>query len=488
VKEMDIPVSVGPMNEGERIRKPDMYVELAGPKSYGFELVKVVDSASDKVEVIGDDLDKIEEGCRVPFAVIVNVSGDGLEEDLEGVLERRVHEFFNYIEGVMHLNQRDNIWIRISKDAFNKGLRLKHIGEVLKEMFKGEFPFIKHVDVKIITDPEKVKEELEKAKEIYAERDERTRNIHEEDVDVFYGCIMCQSFAPTHVCVITPDRPALCGGINYLDARAAAKIDPEGPIFEIPKGECLDDVKGIYQGVNDIVCSKSQGAIESVALHSALEKPCTSCGCFEAIAFYIPEVDGFGIVHRAYKGETPIGVPFSSLAGQCSGGQQVEGFCGISIAYMKSPKFLQADGGWKRIVWMPKDLKEKVIDAISEDLRDKIATEEDVSNIDELQKFLKERNHPVVENWSSISEESKVEVEESVELDESVESKVEGSKEVGVEYVTPVPSEGEITVPTISLPGGFMGLPPNVKIVLKNVIIQVEELVIMRENEDKKSK
>ncbi|ADG13881.1 CO dehydrogenase/acetyl-CoA synthase complex, beta subunit [Methanocaldococcus infernus ME] len=415
VSEFKIPVSVGPMNEGERIRKPDMYVELAGPKSFGFELVKVVDNAEDKVEVIGKELDEMKEGERYPFAIIVKVSGDNLEEELEGVLERRIHEFFNYIEGVMHLNQRDQIWIRIGKESFKKGLRLKHIGEVVKQLFKEEFPFIKSCEVTIITDPEKIKEELEKAKEIYKKRDERTRALKEEDVDVFYGCIMCQSFAPTHVCVITPDRPALCGGINYLDARAAAKIDPNGPIFEIPKGECLDETLGVYSGVNEVVSERSQGSVESFCLHSALNNPCTSCGCFEAVVFYIPEVDGFGVVHRNFKGETPLGLPFSSIAGQCSGGKQVPGFVGVSIGYMMSPKFLQGDGGWKRVVWLPKELKERVKEAIPEELYDKIATEEDVSSVDELIKFLKEKGHPIVE---SLGKEEVEEVKEEKEEEE----------------------------------------------------------------------
>ena len=65
--------------------------------------------------------------------------------------------------------------------------------------------------------------------------------IHDEDVDLFYGCSLCQSFAPTSVCVITPDRIALCGAINWFDGRAAAKVDPEGPQFAIEKGECLDE-------------------------------------------------------------------------------------------------------------------------------------------------------------------------------------------------------------------------------------------------------
>ena len=438
VTEFDIPVSVGPMNEGERVRGPDMYVELAGPKSYGFELVKVVDKAEDKVEIIGKDIDEMEEGSRNPFAIIVKVSGEKLEEDLEGVLERRIHEFFNYIEGVMHLNQRDQIWIRINKEAFNKGLRLKHIGEVIKQLFKEHFPIIEKCDVILITDPDKVKEELEKAREIYKKRDEKTKSIREEDVDVFYGCIMCQSFAPTHVCVITPDRPSLCGSINYLDARAAAKIDPNGPIFEIPKGECLDEKLGVYAGVNEVVKEKSQGSVEEMALHSALTNPCTSCGCFEAIVFYIPDVDGFGVVDRKFRGETPFGLPFSSLAGQCSGGKQVPGFVGISIAYMKSPKFLQGDGGWERVVWLPKELKERVKDAIPAELYDKIATEEDAKTTDELIKFLKEKGHPIVKKTEEeVVEEEKEEIKTTEEEKEGI--------EVG-ELITKLAREGGIQI------------------------------------------
>ncbi|CAB3288899.1 Acetyl-CoA decarbonylase/synthase complex subunit beta 2 [Methanocaldococcus lauensis] len=468
----DIPVSVGPMNEGERVRGPDMYVELAGPKSYGFELVKVVENAEDKVDVIGKDLDEMEEKGRYPFAIIVKVSGSNLEEDLEGVLERRVHEFINYIEGVMHLNQRDQIWIRINKNSFNKGLRLKHIGNVIQRLFKAEFPFIEKCDVILITDAEKVKEELEKAREIYKKRDEKTKSIRDEDVDVFYGCVMCQSFAPTHVCIITPDRPALCGGINYLDARAAAKIDPNGPIFEVPKGELIDEKLGIYSGVNEVVKEKSQGAIEEVSLHSALVNPCTSCGCFEAVVFYIPEVDGFGVVHRGFKGETPVGIPFSSLAGQCSGGKQVPGFLGVSIAYMMSPKFLQGDGGWERIVWLPKELKERVKDAIPKDLYDKIATEEDISNTDELINFLKEKGHPCIKRIDVGSE--TIEEKEAVE---STEIEEEHRDVEGIE------------IPTMTLPGTFAGLPPGIKIVLYNAVIKAEKIVITKENlENKKNK
>jgi len=456
VAEYDVPVSVGPMNEGERIRKPDMYVELAGPKSYGCELVLIKKDGEDGVEIVGEDIDSVEEGSTMPFAIVVEVAGEGLEEDIAGVLERRIHEFFNYIEGVMHLNQRDNVWIRISKDAFNKGLRLKHIGEVIRVLFKEHFPIIEKCHVKIITDPEKVKETVEMARGIYKKRDERARSLSEEDVDVFYGCIMCQSFAPTHVCIITPDRPSLCGSINYFDARAAAKMDPEGPIFAVEKGRCLDENLGIYEGVNNTVQNTSGGAIEEFALHSALVKPCTSCGCFEAIVFYIPEVDGFGVVHRHFKGETPYGMKFSAIAGQCSGGKQVEGFVGIAIEYMRSPKFLQGDGGWNKIVWLPAELKERVIDAIPEDLRDKIATEKDVSSIEELQKFLTERGHPVVKGK---------------EKEDTSDDVVEERETTTEEPIAPTPCG--ITVSPISL------IPPNTKVVLKGIVLKAKEIVIL---------
>nr|WP_232210866.1 acetyl-CoA decarbonylase/synthase complex subunit alpha/beta [Methanothermococcus okinawensis] len=469
VAEIDIPVSVGPMNEGERVRGPDMQVELAGPKSYGCEIVLVNENAKNGVEIIGNDIDGIEEGSRIPFAIVIEISGKGLESDIEGVLERRVHEFLNYIEGVMHLNQRDQVWIRINKDAYNKGLRLRHIGEVLINLFKESFPIIENCNVKLITEPEKVKEAIEMAQSRYKERDARARALSEDDVDTFYGCVMCQSFAPTHVCIITPDRPSLCGSISYFDARAAAKIDPEGPIFEVPKGECLDEKLGIYDGVNKVVQEKSGGAVEEFALHSAMIKPCTSCGCFEAIVFYIPEVDGFGVVHRHFKGETPYGLPFSAIAGQCSGGKQVEGFVGISVEYMRSPRFLKGDGGWNKIVWLPEELKEKVKDAIPKKLRDKIATEKDISNTEELKKYLMDKKHPVIEK---LEEHDKI--EDKIETEEKP---VDISK-----------SKTELTVPTISLPAGFGGLPSNMKIILKNVVIKAEELVITREDLKTKSK
>ena len=462
----DIPVDVSVIYEGERVRRKDMYVELGGPKiKEKFELARVKKPEEVKdgeTIIIGPDLKDLEEGKSYPFGILVEISGSQLEEDLEGVIERRIHEYMNYVEGLMHLNQRYDIWIRVSKKSFNKGLNsFKYVGKVLYRLFKSELPIIEKMQVTFITDPEKVKELYQEALKIYDARDARARGLTDEEVDTFYGCALCQSFAPTHVCVITPQRYSNCGAISWFDGRAAARIDPKGPIFPIKKGECIDPWRGEYTGVNENAKKRSMGEVTRVWLYTAFGYPHTSCGCFEAIAFYIPEVDGLGIVHRGFRGVTVNGLPFSTMADSAAGGRQVDGFHGISIEYMRSPKFLQADGGYKRVVWMPKEVKERVKDFIPKELVDKIATEEDAKTIDELKAFLKERNHPVVERWKAMEEEAEKAVEEAAPEE--------------VSEMIPV-----ATAPTLPITAG------GVKIILKNAKIFAKKVIIQSMKREKK--
>jgi acetyl-CoA decarbonylase/synthase complex subunit beta len=458
----DIPVDVGVIYEGERIRKHQMQVELGGPKvEEKFEVVKSrpMDEVEDeKITVIGPDLKDLEPGGRYPYGIWIEVAGKEVEEELEGVIERRVHEFCNYIEGFMHLNQRYDIWLRLSKKSFERGLNsFKVIGKVLHKLFKSDLPFIEKIQTTFFTDPEKVKEMRKKAIEIYGARDARARGLKDEDVEEFYGCNLCQSFAPTHSCIITPQRYANCGAISWFDGRAAARVDPKGPIFKIEKGECLDAFKGEWSGANKSLKENTMGEITRVQLYTAQHKPeqdlypHTSCGCFEAIAFYIPEVDGLGIVDRGFKERTVNGLPFSTMADATAGGRQVDGFHGLSIEYMRSPKFLQVDEGWNRIVWMPSSVKERVKDFIPKEVVDKIATENDVSTIDELKGFLEKTAHPIVETWKAIPVEVTPEVEE-------------------------VEAEAALEVPVSGVPiaaGGF-------KIILKDAKIHAKKVIIRR--------
>ncbi|MCX6004267.1 MAG: CO dehydrogenase/CO-methylating acetyl-CoA synthase complex subunit beta [Chloroflexi bacterium] len=395
------PVDIGPQYEGEVIRKTDMRIEFGGPNVRSkFELVAIKEPAEivhEKVEVVGPDIAEFPEESSQPIALLVEIGGSRLEKDIEPVLERRLHLYLNYIEGVYHMNQRQDIWIRLRKDSFNKGLNsLKILGDMLIFLYSSEIDIIEKIQVTFITDGSKVEELLPRAMQVYGARDEKARGLREADVEEFYSCALCQSFAPTHICCITPERIANCGAINWFDGKAAYQLDPEGPIQAVKKGEILDAVRGEYTGANQLALEKSMGAYNKVYLHSAFAYPHTSCGCFQAICFYIPEVDAFGIVHRDFEGDTVIGAPFTTLAGDTSGGRQVEGFLGIALEYLRSPSFLKADGGWYRIVWMPQIIKELFRDACPMDLYDKIATENDVHNVEELVEFLDRVEHPWV--------------------------------------------------------------------------------------------
>jgi acetyl-CoA decarbonylase/synthase complex subunit beta len=401
-----IPVDVGLVHEGERVRKNDMQVELGGPSEpEKCEIVRVrpADQITDgAIHIIGPDLAAMEEGRHYPVGILVEIAGGKVETDLEGVIERRIHEYCNYIEGFMHLNQRYDIWIRVSKKSFQKGLNsLRFVGMVMHELFKNELPILEKVQITFITDREKIKPLYQEALGIYEARDARARGLSDKDVDLFYGCALCQSFAPTHVCVITPQRYANCGAISWFDGRAAAGIDPKGPIYAIEKGECLDPEKGEYTGVNESAKKRSMGEISRVYLYSAFGYPHTSCGCFEGIAFYIPEVEGFGIVLRGFRDVTVNGLAFSTMADSTAGGRQVDGFHGISIEYMRSSMFMHADGGYDRVVWMPSETKERLQDFIPASVYPAIATEKDVKDITELKEFLLNHHHPVVGRWTA---------------------------------------------------------------------------------------
>jgi acetyl-CoA decarbonylase/synthase complex subunit beta len=454
----DIPVEVGVIYEGQRIRRNDMYVEFGGPdikQKFELAIVRKPEQVEDgKVTIVGPDIKDMEQGKSYPLGILIEVSGPTLEPELEGVVERRIHAYSNFIEGFMHLNQRYDIWLRLSKKAFQKGLNsFEYIGKVLQRLFKSELPIIHKMQVTFITDPQKVNKLHAEAMRIYDGRDARARGLKDEEVDKFYGCALCQSFAPTHVCVITPQRYSNCGAISWFDCRAAANVDPKGPVFAIEKGQQMDSRKGEYTGVNEAVKKKSLGEVTRVELYTAFGHPHTSCGCFEGVAFFIPEADGFGIVNRAYKDVTVNGLAFSTLADSTAGGRQIDGFHGISIEYMRSPKFLQADGGWNRVVWMPKEVKDRVKTFIPADVVDKIATEENAKTIDELKVFLREQDHPVVANWKP--EETPVE---------------EGAPTEPVAEAQAIPVATVSTLPITA--GGYKIILKDAKIYAKKVIIR----------------
>lgn len=408
VDKIDIPVPYSAAFEGERVRKEQMYVQFGGQKSVSFELVrmKALDDVKDgKVELIGPDIDGMDEGKTYPLGIIVDVAGRKMEEDFEPVLERQIHRFLNYAMGVFHIGQRDMNWVRISKDAAKAGLRIKDFGKILHAKFHNEYAnIVDKVAVMLFTTGEYVDKNLIEAKKVYKARDERIENMTDDSVDTFYSCLLCTSFAPNHVCVISPERMGLCGAVSWLDAKAAYEITPTGGNKPIKRQKDIDQRKGVWEGVNEFVYNNSNQTIDRLSLYSLMDSPMSACGCFECVAAVMPEVNGVVIVNREYAGMTPIGMTFTTLAGTVGGGRQTPGFMGIAKKYITSRMFISAEGGLKRVVWMPKNLKEALRDQLEKmaielkvtDLVDKMADETVCTESSELSEFLKKVNHPAL--------------------------------------------------------------------------------------------
>ncbi len=408
IEEIPIPVPFGAGFEGERVRKEDMFVQFGGKYTEAFELLRMkpMDQVEDgKIEVIGPEVEAMKEGEAYPLAITVEVAGRDFQEDFESVLERRIHEFISCAHGIFHMGQRSIIWVRISKEAASKGFKLKHFGDILVAKMHDEFSrIVDRVQVKIYTEEAKVKELLETAKKVYSHRDDKIGNMTDEDVEDYYSCTLCQSYAPNHVCIVTPQRLGLCGAYTWLDCKASFQINEHGPNEPVKKGEVLDPLKGQWKNINDYIEVKSNGNLKKFNAYSIMEEPMTSCGCFECIAAVVPEANGVMIVDRDYTGMTPIGMTFSTLAGQVGGGQQIPGFTGIGKMYVSSLKFISGEGGHKRIVWMTKQLKEEVAERLKvalakegcPELFDKIATEENAEDPEKLVEYLQSVEHPAL--------------------------------------------------------------------------------------------
>ncbi len=409
VAEIPIPVAYSPAFEGERIRKEEMYCEFGGQRTPSFEWLRMLDIGEvedGRIELKGPDVDSVKAGGRLPLGIVVEVAGRKMQPDFEPVLERQIHTFMNEAQGLWHMGQRDMNWIRISKDAFKAGFRLEHIGKILHAKYHDEYSnIIDKVQVKIFTDEKKVVELRELGRKVFADRDERIAGMSDEDVETFYSCTLCQSFAPDHVCVVSPERPGLCGAYSWLDCRAAYEITPSGPNQPISKGNCIEPTVGQWDKINAFVQQASRGGVERMSQYSMITDPMTSCGCFECIAAVLPSTGGIMIANREFAEMTPCGMKFSTLAGTVGGGQQTPGFIGHSKHYINSKKFIAAEGGIRRIVWMPTMLKEEVKESFvkradelglgGEDFFAKIADETNATTEEEVLEFITKAGHPV---------------------------------------------------------------------------------------------
>ena len=408
VAKVPIPVAFGPAFEGERVRKGEFYLECGGNRTPMVEWCtsKRMDEVEDgKIEVVGPDIDDLPESGILPLAIVIEVAGREMEEDYEPILERQIHHLINYAQGVWHQGQRDIAWLRISNAAKEKGFKLHHIGMLLHAKLHQDFGGIfDKMQVKIYTEEDKVKEIVEKARAVYGARDARIEGMTDETTDIYYSCTLCQSFAPSHVCVISPERTGLCGSYNWMDCKAAYEISPTGPNQPVEKGETIDAKLGQWKGVNEFVYKTSRQKIDHYNFYSIVNDPMTTCGCCECIAAVLPLCNGVMTVNRDYTGETPCGMKFTTLAGTIGGGLSTPGFVGHGKYNTCQRKFILSDGGLLRVVWMPKMLKEEIAERFKAraeemgvpNLLDMIADETVGITEEEILPFLQEKGHPAL--------------------------------------------------------------------------------------------
>ncbi len=408
VSEVPVPVSYGPAFEGERVRGDDIYLEAGGGRSPAVEWVTtgMMDQVEDgNVEVSGPEITDVEPPAMLPLAIKCEVAGREMQEDYEPILERQIHHLINYAQGVMHIGQRDIAWVRISKASVEKGFRLEHLGKILHAKLHQDFGAIfDKIQVKIYTEEDKVKEIVEQARDVYAARDARIEGMMDETTDIFYSCTLCQSFAPNHVCIISPERTGLCGAYNWMDCKASFEINPTGPNQPVQKGEVIDARLGQWKGCNEFLYKASRQNFEHYNFYSIVHDPMTTCGCCECIAAVLPLCNGIMTVNRDYLGMTPCGMKFTTLAGTVGGGVITPGFVGHGKYNITQRKFLSAEGGILRVVWMPKMLKEEIKERFVKraedlgvpDLLDRIADESVGETEEAILPFLEEKQHPAL--------------------------------------------------------------------------------------------
>ena len=404
----EFPFLYGTEYEGERVRPDNLYIEFGGANSRMVEWLTTSDGKNiedGSIEVVGCDIKDMDRTVSHPLAIVVEVSGKNMQPDYEPVLEKQVHRILNRIHGVMHTGQRDMASLRITQQIVNEGLSLRHIGVILHSKLHDDFErIVDKVQVKIYTAEDKVKEVLDDAKPVYSLRDSRIEGMTDEAVDTFYSCTICQSFVPFHVCTISPERSSPCGSYNWFDCRASYAIEPAGPNKPMVKGLPLDLCSGQWQGVNEFINKASQGKSASYNLYSIMDKPMPTCEWVECISVVLPLCNGVMIVDRDYTGMTPCGMDFKTIIDNIKGELNTPGFMGHSKYNITQRKFLNAEGGIQRIVWMPQKLKTEIMKRFNvrakeegiPDLIKMIADETTGTSEEAILPFLKAANHPAL--------------------------------------------------------------------------------------------
>ena len=362
-------------------------VHSIGGTGPSFLCVKPAAKVSRSLKTIGDRSNEI--------GILIEIAEKHFSDDITLIVEKTALKSLNYISGLHASMEYQVLRLDFAQDA---SINETMIADAIYWGIRSEYPCIKNIAVKIIYDHEELITEFDKTEKYNKQRLDCIENMTEENTDIFCICTECRPFSLVHTCVATPERVPMCGSRTYASIKAAAyfgsstipwqrqseKLIPLRSVCK--KGRIINSGIGEYDGINKAYRKMTHGKMQRVYLHSLRKFPHTSCGCFQALAFWIKSVQGIGIISRHSTAVTPDGQTWEKLANR-AGGKQSPGVTGISLEYIRSKSFLRGDGGLSNVVWVDSVLYAKIKDLFRPN--QKVATEKDVHSITELLALVK---------------------------------------------------------------------------------------------------
>jgi hypothetical protein len=303
-----------------------------------------------------------------PIGIAVTIDAEPMDAIDRRHIEGRIIHAVSMMAGVQAQYGGEGIRILLAAGA---QLDPNRIGEVLLAATRQEFPRLRQVRVEVIFDPARLAESSHPVRREKLDRQREIDAATEQSARTFCLCVGCSPFAPDHVCVLTPQRPPQCNrpfgqiktgalyGYDDMTNIHHSRLHRQVNSFQVAdKGRCLDPVRGEWEGIDRAVERLSAGRTRRVQLHCLDEFPTTGCGCFRMVMFktHLPR-PGIGIMAAGYPGRSPDGRSWPDLHYSLAG-KQTPGVAGGAFAYLRSPKFLQAHGGWDAIVWVSPKIAE----------------------------------------------------------------------------------------------------------------------------------
>ncbi|MBR5995588.1 MAG: hypothetical protein IK026_03305 [Eubacteriaceae bacterium] len=340
-------------------------------RTWAMALTRLPDRITDRmVETVGSERfisGKIDEH----LFIMAEICGEKLNDIAEAVIERKIPEWIDSAEGVSCRIVNGKMVLKVSNTALRNGFTPYILGRIVYDGIKAEFGgIVDKAQISVISDEEKVGKLIDRVgRPKLLQTDDKTGSIRDDNCDRFYICAKCSARCPGRYCVITPSRQGECGRIDYITAMTSYRSSEKSGFQEV-SAEFTDKDRGICPDVNRAL-KDAAGTQREAALYDSVMPGTPQIPFAECYAITSPDRQGIIIAYKDYDGTVPGNIAsYDEAAHTADRGETAEGIEGVSADFLVSGKFMNASGGVKRIIWMPKSLKDRLgvrLDKISDD-------------------------------------------------------------------------------------------------------------------------